>query len=170
MKFVRARSSAPPSQAHAETQGLRFPTGAGWQSDCIHSNNLKVWARGTLRLCSEETARQSDASSARYLPRSHGPPGGSQPGRRVPAPRPVPARGARPPALRAGPRAADNCGDQRRSPAGPRKPPWQRPDRAAHAPRRPRPSPVTLAYPWWRLRGLPATGERGVQAGGTPVL
>lgn len=72
---------------------------------------------------------------------------------------PVPAQRLAPPATpalpvpRAGPRASGERRDPRGSPA--------RPLRSARTAQPPRPAP--RAYPWWRLRGLPATGERGVR-------
>lgn len=58
------------------------------------------------------------------------------------------------PTLSAGPRAAGDSGDLRR----PRQDPLSSLC-SVPAPRKLRPSPATRAYPCWRLRGLPATGE-----------
>ena len=75
------------------------------------------------------------------------------------------ARGASLPrsaCARAGPRAAGGDRVAARPLPGPGVTPPQRP-----APlRSPGPLPALGAYPCWRLRRLPATGERGVQVGG----
>lgn len=69
------------------------------------------------------------------------------------------------PAPPAGPPAAGDRGDLRGSPAPPLGDPSAAPRLRSPCAGLPA-TPAPRAYPWWRLRGLPATGERGVQDAG----
>lgn len=69
------------------------------------------------------------------------------------------------PAPPAGPPAAGDRGDLRGSPAPPLGDPSAAPRLRSPCAGLPA-TPAPRAYPWWRLRGLPATGKRGVQDGG----
>lgn len=166
---ARPNQGQSPLPAHrVETRGLRIPNRWG-RSKLLRS----FWAPRGPPLCAPGARRPpgraipspvtspEPASTCSTGPRSL-PAGATCPCRAPLRPPAVPAL----PALCARPRAAGDRGDQRSSPAGSVTPGLRRPDRSAPALRGPRPGPVTQAYPWWRLQGLPATGERGVQAGG----
>lgn len=143
----------------------RTPNKWAGQSYCVHFATSEARRFRTLHL-RVQGAQRPTSTGAQQPPRSpraplHCPPVAPRRGD-VSVPRAqAPARDTSPPDSECGSASRRDSGDLRR----PRQDPLSSLC-SVPAPRKLRPSPAARAYPCWRLRGRPATGELGAQAGG----